>query len=45
MRRELKPWKIFEAMSPKELDEVRKDIEAVAPAGTLPFLALAACAS
>ncbi len=33
MRPELKPWKIFDAMSLKELDEVRKDIEAVAPAG------------
>jgi hypothetical protein len=38
MRRNLEPWKIFEAMSPKELDEVRRDIEAVAPAGAACFL-------
>ena len=33
MRPEMKPWKIFESMSFSELEDVRRDIEAVAPAG------------
>ncbi len=33
MRPELKPWRMFEGMSHTELDDVRKDMEAVAPAG------------
>jgi hypothetical protein len=36
MRPELKPWRIFEMMSDAELEDVRRDMEAVAPAGTHP---------
>ena len=36
MRPELKPWRIFETMSDAELEDVRRDMEAVAPAGTHP---------
>jgi hypothetical protein len=34
MRPDTKPWRIFENMSYAELEDVRRDIEAVAPAGT-----------
>ncbi len=33
MRPEMKPWRIFENMSLGELEDVRRDMEAVAPAG------------
>ncbi len=36
MRPDMKPWRIFETMSDAELEDVRRDIEAVAPAGTHP---------
>jgi hypothetical protein len=37
MRPDLKPWRMFDTMSHGELIDARRDIEAVAPAGSVQF--------